>query len=112
MIPSSSPSAVATASPAASGRAADQARLDQAATGLHLLGEAQGAGEVDVHPRREDECAAPAGAFESQFANELAQRAPDGDQAAAIAEGEVALGRQAIAGSPFARVEGRLQVEK
>src|SRR6185369_9450557 len=62
-------------------------------------------------PRREDERAAPARPLEPRFADELAQRPPDRDQAAAIPECEVALGRQTVSGGPFARVEGGLQVE-
>ncbi len=42
------------------------------------------------------------------LADELAERSPDGDQAAAVAGRQVALGRQAIAGLPLAVVEGGL----
>ena len=58
-----------------------------------------------------DERAAAAGPLEALLAGQLAQRAPDGDQAAAVALRELALGRQPVAGAPFARVEGGAQVE-
>ena len=73
--PGSSPSAGGDRLPRGLGPGGDQAGLGIEAAGLHLLGEAQGAGEVDVDPRREDERAAAAGPLEPLLADELAQRA-------------------------------------
>ena len=89
----------------------DQPGLRVETARLHLLGEAQGTGEIDVDPGCEDECSAAASPLEPAFADQLAHRAPDGDQAAAIASGELALGREPVAGAPFRCVEGGLQIE-
>ncbi len=45
------------------------------------------------------------------LANQLAERPPDGDQAAPVARRQVALGRKTIAGAPLGVVEGGLQVQ-
>ena len=93
------------------GPGGDQARLGVEAARLHLLGERELAGEVAIDPGVQDERAAPARPLQPALADQLAERAPDGDQAAAIARRQVALGRQAIAGPPLAGVEGGLQVQ-
>ena len=81
------------------------------AAGLHLLGEREVAGEVPIDPGVEDERSAPAGTFHPPLAHELSECPPDRDEAAAIAGGQVALGRQAIPRPPLAGVQGALQVE-
>ena len=53
----------------------------------------------------------PRGPFDPAFAGELREGAPDGDQAAAVALRELALRREEVAGTPFARVERRAQVK-
>ena len=93
------------------GPGADQARLRVEAAVLHLLGEAERAGEVALDPRREDGRAAAAGPLDPALAGQLGERPPDGDQAAAVALGELALRREEIAGTPFAVVERRAQVQ-
>ncbi len=78
---------------------------------LHLLGEALDAGDVALDERRPDEGSATAGAIDPPFAHQLTEGVTDGDQAAAIACRQLALGRQPAAGAEFARFEGSLQVE-
>ena len=58
----------------------------------------------------QDERAATAGALDAALAHQLAERVPDGDQAAAIARRQLALGRHSVTGSPLARVERGAQV--
>ena len=101
----------ATASPADSGRAAISRVAGSRPRVCISSVKLRAPGEVDVDPRREDERAAAAGPLEPPFADELAQRPPDRDEAAAVALGEVALGRQPVAGRHSPRVEGGLQVE-
>ena len=60
---------------------------------------------------RQDEGAAPAGPFEATLAGELVERAPDGDQAAAVATGQLAFGWESVARLPLAGVDGGLQVQ-
>src|SRR5512147_234884 len=88
-----------------------EARLRIQAASLHLLGERQVPGEVPVDPGMEDERAATAGPLQASLADELAERPPDGDEAAAVADRQVALGREPVAGLPLARVEGGLEVQ-
>ena len=59
----------------------------------------------------QDERAAAARPLESLLADQLAERPPDGDQAAAVALRQVALGGQPVARAPLALVEGGLQVQ-
>ena len=59
----------------------------------------------------EHERAAAARPFEPLLAGQLAQGAPHGDQAAAVARRQVAFRRQAIAGLPLARIQRREQVQ-
>ena len=49
--------------------------------------------------------------LEAALAGQVAEGAADGDQAAAVALGELALGGQPVAGAPFARLEGGAQVK-
>ena len=71
----------------------------------------QVAREVAVDARAEDERAAAAGPFEPLLAGQLAERPADGDEAAAVALREVALRGEPVAGTPFARIQGRAQVK-
>ncbi len=89
----------------------DQSRLRVQTAGLHLVGEAPGIREVAIDPRAEDVGAAALGPFDPLLARQLRQRAPDGDQAAAIAQRQFALRREAVAGLPVTGLEGRAQVE-
>ena len=68
---------------------------------LHLLGEAHGAREVAFDAREEDERATAPRALDALLADQLAQRAPDGDQTAAVTLGEFALGGKPVASLPF-----------
>ncbi len=53
----------------------------------------------------------PRVALQALLARQLRQGAADGDQAAAVARGELALRREPIAGRPVAGVERRREVE-
>src|SRR6185436_4858961 len=57
------------------------------------------------------EGAATARALEATLASELAERTPDRDEAAAVADAQFALGRQPVARRDLARIESGLQVE-
>ena len=78
---------------------------------LHLLGEAHRAGKVALDPRPEDGRATAARPLQACLARQLRQGASDGDQAAAVARGELALRREEVAGSPLACVERRAEVQ-
>ena len=67
--------------------------------------------KFELEAGMEDERAAAAGPLDALLAGELRERPPDGDQAAAVALGELALGRQPVARLPLARVERGHQVE-
>ena len=105
--PGCSSSAAATASLAASGRAAGF-RVEAAA--LHLLGEAQRIGHADVESGREHERAAALAALEPPLPRELVEGAPDRDQRAAVHSRQLALGGQALADLELARIERGSQV--
>ena len=74
------------------------------AAALHLLGEAQGVGEVAFDTRLERERAAPPGPLEASLARELAERPPDRDEAAVVADAQFALGRQPVTRRDLARI--------
>jgi hypothetical protein len=59
----------------------------------------------------EDERAPPPRSLQTLLANELRERTPDRDQAAAVAGGKVAFGWEAIARLPLPAVECGAQVE-
>ena len=59
----------------------------------------------------EDERAAASSPLQALFTDELAEGTSDGDQAAAVALGEIPFRRQLVARLPFARVQGGLQVQ-
>ena len=61
--------------------------------------------------RPADERPAAAGALDPGLAGQLQEGAPDGDQAAAVAGRQLALGGQPVARSPLAAVERCPQVE-
>ncbi len=69
-------------------------------------------GDVAVDPRLEDERAASTRPFDPTLADELAERVTDGDQAAAIALGELSLGGHAVARTPLSGIERGLQIPK
>ena len=104
-------SASATAASAATVRAVTTRVAGSWPRLLHLLGERHRAVEVEVDRRAGDERAPAAGPLEAALAGQVAERAADGDQAAAVALGQLALGRQPVARAPFARVERGAQVK-
>ena len=71
-------------------------------TSSHLLGEAHRAGDVPVDAGLEDVGPAPTNAFDPALADELAKGVAHGDEAAAVALGQLALRRHSVAGSPLA----------
>jgi len=89
----------------------DEPRLGVQAAILHLLREAQRPGEVALDPRPEDRGPAAARALHAVLAGELGERPADGDQAAPVARGELALRREEVAGTPLACVERRAKVQ-
>ena len=89
----------------------DDARRRVVAEALHLFGERHRAVEVEVDRGAGHERAAAAGPLQAVLARQVAERAPDGDQAAAVPLGQLALGRQPVAGAPFARLERGAQVK-
>src|SRR4051812_24280957 len=89
----------------------DEPGLGIVAARLHLLGEAERIREVDVETWCEHEGPTAPRPLEAAVAHHLAQRAPDRDQAAAVALGEVALRREAVARPPLTGVQRRSQVE-
>ena len=78
---------------------------------LHLLGEAHRATQVDFDGRPRGKRPAPPRALETMLARQLGQRSSDRDQAAAIADREIAFRRQPVTRSPLATIEGRTQIE-
>src|SRR3989442_8015351 len=78
---------------------------------LHLLGEAQGAGKVMIDPLPEHVGAPSAGSLDPPLASQLAKGMAHGDQAAAVAGGQLALGGKPIALVPGAGVEHGTQVK-
>ena len=64
-----------------------------------------------VDRRARDERSASPRPLQPTLAGEIAQRAADGDEAAPVAGGELALRRQPVPGPPLAGVERRTQVE-
>ena len=69
------------------------------------------AGEVEVDPWREHEGALPARPRDALLADELVQRAADGDQAAAVPLRELPLRGYLVARPPVAAVQRPAQVE-
>src|SRR5437016_1726119 len=63
------------------------------AVALHLLGKAERPGEVMVDPLPEHVRAATTGPLDASLAGELAEGVPNGDQAAAVAAGQLPLRR-------------------
>ena len=91
------------------GSCGEEARLGRHPPTPHLIGEAKAAGEVMVHPRTENSGPPAADALDALLASEIRERAPHGDQAAAVLVGQVALGRQPVAGLPFLGVEAAVR---
>ena len=67
--------------------------------------------DVAVDARMEDERAAASSPLQALFTDQLAEGPSDGDQAAAVALGEVPFRRQLVARDPLAGVKGGLQVQ-
>jgi hypothetical protein len=78
---------------------------------LHLVREALGTTEVQLDARTEHERATAASPLDPPLPSELRQRPPHRDEAAAVATGQLPLGRQAVARPPLAVVQGAEQVE-
>ena len=89
----------------------DQAGRGIEPTGQHLVREATAAAEVQVEARVEDERAAAARPLDPLFASQLGERPPDRDEAAPVALGQLALGRQPVAGPPLVGIERGDQVD-
>ena len=68
-------------------------------------------GEVEVDAGRQHERALAPGPLDALLAHQLVERAPDGDEAAAIADREVTLGRHLIARVPVAAIQRGTQVQ-
>ena len=83
----------------------DEARHRIQPTALHLGRERQRFGEVALDALWQHGRPPAAGALDATLADELAQGAPDGDQAAAVVLGEVALRGQPVAGLPAGIVQ-------
>jgi hypothetical protein len=81
------------------------------AAGMHLVGEAPVATEVQVETAMEDERSAAARSLDALLAGELGQCAPDGDQAAAVLRRELALRRQPVARFPLVGIQSGHKVE-
>ena len=93
------------------GPRADEPRLGVEAAAQHLLAEALRVRQVTVDARRDDGGAASSGTQQASLAGQLAQRAADGDEAAAVAAGQLALRWQQLVGAPLAGVQRAAQVE-
>ena len=78
---------------------------------LHLLGEGEVTLEVAVDARVEDERASASCPLQPLLEDEIAERAPDRDQAAAVALGEVTFGRQLVARPPLTGVERSAKIQ-
>jgi hypothetical protein len=89
----------------------DQARRRIESAGQHLIGEAAIATEVQVEARMENERSAPSRPLDPLLASQLRERAPDGDQAAAISLSQFAFGREPVARPPLIGIESGDQVE-
>ena len=84
-------------------RAREQLGPRVEAAQLHLLGEAERRCQVAHDPRGRHERAPAAGPLEALLASEIGERTADGDEAAAVALGELALRRQPVARPPTRR---------
>ena len=84
------------------------------AAALHLLGEAQRPVEVEVDRAGDDERAAATGPLQAPLADQVAERAADGDQAAAVARrrarARAAAGRRRCH-SPASRARAQVEVD-
>src|SRR5262245_3905029 len=89
----------------------DDLRLGVQAVILHLAGERLAAAEVQLEPGMEDVRAAPAGPLDAPLTCELREGATNGDQAAAVALGELTFRGQPVVRLPLAGVERRGKVE-
>ena len=87
------------------GPGGDHPGLRVQAAGLHLVGEAHRSGEVTLYRGPEDGGAPVLASAADVARGQLGQGSSDGDQAAAVAVGQLALGRKTVTGRPFPGLE-------
>ena len=107
----SMPSAVRGTLPGRADAAADDPGRRVQALTTHLLGEAHDAQQRELDGRSGHERAPTAGALQAPLADQVGERPPDGDEAATVLVGQLALGWQPVARLPLPGVEGTAQVQ-
>ena len=105
------PRAVAARSPAGRISAGDQPGRGIEALATHLLGEAHHTQERELDGRTRHERATTTGPLQASLPDEVGERSPDGDEAAAVLVGEAPLGGQPVAGLPLPIIEGTTEVQ-
>ena len=109
--PGAMPRVSATASLAGSRRAVSSSVRGSQAAQLHLLREAERGGQVAHDARRRDERAPAAGPLQALLAGQVGEGPAHRDEAAAVALGELPLGRQPVPDRPLARLDPGAQVD-